>query len=146
MPKVLNRERLRRKLLALSPEIKKQIQPALERGAQEIADLAIHLVPVDTGALKNSIDWGYGEPPDSAVLTGGRKTSANPQANDDLKISIWAGNDVAYYARWVEFGTRSGTKAQPFFFPAYRTLRKSVKNRIARAVKSAIKKVANGGH
>lgn len=146
MAKILNRERLRAKLKALSPEIKRQIKPALERGAQEIADLAIHLVPVDTSALKNSIDWTYGEPPDSAVLTGGRrKTPLNPQAND-LKISVYAGNDLAYYARWVEFGTRSGQRAQPFFFPAYRALRKSVKNRIARAVKSAIKKVANGGH
>lgn len=145
MPKVLNRERLRRKLFALAPEIKKGIHPALEKGAQEIVDLAIHLVPVDTGALRNSIDWTWGQAPKGAISGArGLRAGGLSDLKSDLLITVYAGNELAYYARWVEFGTSAGQRAQPFFFPAYRALRKSVKNRIARAAVTAIRKVASG--
>lgn len=174
MAKILNRDRLRAKLKALSPEIKKHIQPALERGAEDIVALARHLVPVgDSRALLNSIDWTWGEAPSGSIsVSHGLRAGGISDLKANLLITVYAGNEVAYYARWVEFGTQAstfgarvadrrtnrpgatrksyrthpGTPAQPFFFPAYRALRKSVKNRIARAVKSAIKKVANGGH
>lgn len=145
MPKVINRERLKRKLLALAPEIKKQIQPALEKGAQEIVDLATHLAPVDIGALRNSIDWTWGPAPRGAItIARGLHSGGLNDLKANLLITVYAGNERAYYARWVEFGTRSGNPAQPFFFPAYRTMRKSVKNRIARAAINAIRKVASG--
>jgi HK97 gp10 family phage protein len=89
----------------------------------------------------------------------------------DLLISVWAGNERAYYARWVEFGTQastvgqrvadkrrkktgatriakrshSGTRAQPFFYPAYRAMKKTVTSRIQRAVNAAVRKVSNNG-
>jgi hypothetical protein len=84
MAKIRNRERLRAKLRALPDAIRAEIKPALERGAQEIADLAYHLAPVEGGAdvrrhppggLRASIDWGYGPPPPSAILSGGAKKS-----------------------------------------------------------------------
>lgn len=143
MPKILNRARLRRKLKALPEEVKRQIRPALERGAQEIADLAVHLAPVDTGALRNSIDWAYGDPPDSAVLAGGK--SGPPAQVSDLRISVYAGNELAFYARWKEFGTRL-EPAHPFFFVAYRALRKRVASGIKRAAIRAMKKVASGSN
>lgn len=165
MPKILNRERLRRKLRALPKEIKAQINPAMEKGAQEIADLAYRLAPKDEGDLRNSIDWTWGAAPRGSFgLSPGLHANPNEQ-KENLLITVYAGNEVAYYARFVEFGTapstfgervtnpsgrsrkaartHSGTKAQPFFFPAYRALRKRVLSAIKRATVSAIKKVAS---
>ena len=169
MPKILGRDRLRKKLRALPVEIKKQINPTMEKGAQEIVDLAQHLVPVgDSRSLLNSIDWTWGEVPRGSIgVSPG--LHANPaEQKENLKITIYAGNELAYYARWVEFGTapsttgqkvtnpsgrsrkaartHPGSKAQPFFYSAYRALRKRVASAIKRAVKSAIKKVASGSN
>ena len=47
------------------------------------------------------------------------------------------------YARGVEFGTVD-TAAQPFFWPAYRLSRKSLKSRAKRAVTKAVKSTKKG--
>jgi len=165
MPKIKNRERLRRRLLALPPAIRNEIKPALEAGATEITELQYSLVPHDTGLLRSSIDWGYGEPPiDSKLGSKGDKTGPEGKAANDLKVSIWAGSFEAYYARWVEFGTHAraagpyrdtkghkrnagatghrATPAQPFFFGPYRALRKKVFAKISAATNKAIKDAA----
>jgi HK97 gp10 family phage protein len=59
----------------------------------------------------------------------------------DLTATIYVGDDEAYYARWIEFGTQK-MAAQPFFFVAYRALRKRSKSRIKRSQRKAAKKVA----
>lgn len=171
MAKIRNRERLRAKLRALPDAIRAEIKPALEKGAQNIADLAFSLAPFESGALRQSIDWSYGPPPQGARIGVGKKQGAAAMKTD-LLISVYAGNDRAFYARWVEFGTQAstagtrvadkrsrksgatrksyrthpGTPAHPFFYPAYRALRKDVSAKIRRATDRAIKKVANGGH
>jgi HK97 gp10 family phage protein len=58
-----------------------------------------------------------------------------------LTATIYAGNDEAYYARWVEFGTVK-MAAQPFFYPSYRALRKKAKSNIKRSVTIAIREIA----
>jgi len=166
MAKIKNRARLRAKLRALPTEIKKHIIPALEKAAQEIVDMQHHLAPFKSGDLRNSIDWTWGAVPKRVAFLS-LQTQPSPQSKNDLFISIYAGNEKAFYARFVEFGTRAttkgekvtsstsrgkrtmtasrtfpGTRAQPFFFPAYRALKKSVKNRINRATNKALKAVA----
>lgn len=147
MPKIKNRDRLRRRLMALPPAIRAGIKPALEAGATEITELQYSLVPVDTGLLRASIDWGYGEPPEGAKL--GSKGQKEPAGGEtDLKISIWAGSPEAYYARWVEFGTHAGkghhaTAAKPFFYGPYRALRGKVFQKIGAATNKAIRKAAS---
>lgn len=145
MPKIKNRERLRKKLLALPDNIRAEIKPALEAGATQITELQYALVPRKTGLLRSSIDWGYGDPPEGAKIGAGKKSP--PTGTNDLKISIWAGSREAYYARWVEFGTRAAkghaaTRAQPFFYGPYRALRKTVIARIRSATNKALKKTA----
>jgi HK97 gp10 family phage protein len=54
---------------------------------------------------------------------------------------LFAGNDRAYYGRFVEFGTVKMAK-RPFFFPAYRAHRKSAKRSIQAAVRAAAREVA----
>ena len=85
-------------------------------------------------------------------------------ADPDMTVVITAGNNAVRYAHLVEFGTQKhtitaknapalhlnggifveevehpGAQASPFFYPAYRTLRKRMKSRISREVRKGIK-------
>lgn len=114
------------------------------------------------GALRDSITqtWGGDGPKYAAFQPGARRKNrhkmASPVAGDpDLSVAITAGNGKVRYAHIVEFGSRPhinggkfagsqhpGTAAQPFFYPAYRALRKRVKSRISRATNKAAKAAA----
>lgn len=154
-------DRLRRKLKAIPEEAKEGIRKAMEEAAQEVVNLARHLVPVDDGDLRESIGWTWGDPPRGSIVIA---KSRPRKGADDMRLTIFAGNDKAFYARWVEFGTaphslasgadrssrrrrgggpqHPGARAQPFFFPAYRAQRKKVKSKVSRAITAAAKKVA----
>ncbi|MFG1465260.1 HK97-gp10 family putative phage morphogenesis protein [Xanthobacter sp. DSM 24535] len=173
MAKIQGRESLRKKLRALPAEVRRGMADALAQSADEITEMQRRLVPKKTGDLADSIGWVFGEAPETAKLGGRRKgkkpTSAEIQdSRQDLRVTIFAGDDAAFYARWVEFGTKSSsakpsrrnanyrrtvimtkalqahaaTPAQPFFYPAYRANRKKVKSRISRSITKAAKKVA----
>lgn len=158
---------LQRKLDRLPKVARVRIRQAMELGADEIVALAKSLVVEDTGALRDSITWIWGDAPKGlfplAVVSGAG-------AANDLKITIVAGDDDAFYARWIEFGTaphnvakgggtvkgkkqlaagggngHPGTAAKPFFYVSYRALRKRTKSRITRAINKAAKEVAAGG-
>ena len=132
--KVMNVAQLNRKLAALPQVAKDEIRKAIAQSAREIADLAENLVPRDSGLLAGSIGWTWGKAP--------RGSMALAQARSgDLTATVYAGDDEAFYARWVEFGTRA-MSAQPFFFVAYRALRKRTKSRVRSATTRAAKKVA----
>lgn len=166
---------LNRKLKLLQSRFKKEIASAMEIGAQEIVTMAKSLAPLgeatgvnssnNPGALKDSINWTWGKAPPGTIVLGNIK-NRKPDANDMI-ITIYAGNDEAFYARWVEFGTRPhiirvkkarfmtrggvnfGTKVnhpgatqKAFFYPSYRALRTRTKRRISRAVNKAARSVA----
>lgn len=149
--KIEGRERLLAKMKALPTEVRSAIKQALAEGADEIQEMQKRLVPVSSGDLRDSIvqTWGGGKVRYSSL-------SASSEVGDpDLSVRISAGNSKVRYAHLVEFGTaphvnagkfagshNPGTTAQPFFFPAYRALRKRVKSRITRATNKAAKKVA----
>ena len=63
------------------------------------------------------------------------------RAGDDLTITIFAGNNRAYYARWIEFGTQK-TPAHPYFYPSWRASRKTFRNKTRAAVRAAARQVA----
>lgn len=149
--KLEGRERLLAKMRSLPSEVRSAIKQALAEGADEITDMQKRLAPVDTGKLRDSIKqtWGGGK-------TRYASLSASAGAGDpDLTVKITAGDSGVRYAHLLEFGTaphingglfagsrHPGTNAQPFFYPAYRALRKRVKSRITRATTKAAKKVA----
>lgn len=143
-------EKLQRQLRAMSTETRSAIRQAIAQGADDMVGLAQRLAPKKTGALAKSI-----------VATPGGKSPAYStfrsaiEGDPDLTVVISAGNSKVRYAHLVEFGTaphinkglfpgtqNPGTDAQPFFFPAYRATRRSVRSRIARAVTRAAKKAA----
>ncbi|MEZ0212438.1 MAG: HK97-gp10 family putative phage morphogenesis protein [Xanthobacteraceae bacterium] len=163
--KILGLAKLERKLKRLPEAVKEEIKTAMAKQADNIVRLAKSLVPVDSHDLQDSIGWTWGKVPKGSITIGkfvGSKLGA------DLTLTIFAGNEAAYYARWVEFGTaatgfvasrenrkyksvvvmtrelqpHAATPAQPFFYPAYKANRKSAKAAIRRAINSAAKKVA----
>lgn len=125
--------RFQRRMRAIPAAVRDAVRPALEQAAEEICDLARSLCPVDDGVLRASIGWTWGLPPSGSIALGAVRDGAA------LSITIYAGNDEAFYARFVEFGTRTGVPAQPFFYPAWRLGRKKASARLNRAISKAIR-------
>ena len=130
------------------------MKPALEKGAQEITEMQKRLVPVDSGALRNSIGYTFGTyRPDNANVRG---VAAGFDGDADLSVTIHAGDAVAWYAKLVEFGVsphtaggkfkgakHPGTAPNGFFYAPARSLAKRVKARVSRAMSKAVKAIAN---
>ncbi|MDH0367977.1 HK97-gp10 family putative phage morphogenesis protein [Brucella anthropi] len=137
--KVIGLPKLRKKLEAFVSVGKEEIKKAMETSADEIVAMAKRLVPVDKGDLKDSIGWTWGKAPKGSMSLGKVQTDA---VESGFTITIYAGNSEAYYSRWVEFGTQK-MRDQPYFYPAYRAMRKSAKSRVTRAITKTAKKVAS---
>jgi len=159
-------ERFRR----LTNELKKE---CLEIAKNEMAAQAERLVqlmkakcpvnadpPPQAGLLRDSIGWTFGEPPTKRGLMGSVRT--RPGNSNEIIANVYAGNNEAFYARWVEFGTQAhsigkgadisrskrqsrggqhpGSPAQPFFWPSYRLLKNSMRAAVKQKLISAIEK------
>lgn len=149
---VIGFDRLKRKLTHTIPaHVEKATVAAMEVGADEIVALMKRLVPFDTSAdrdagrphLRDTIGWTWGDPPKGAMVLGRSKAAGG---GGRKVITIYAGNEQTLVgsrsqfqlARLFEFSTHA-MAAQPFFFPAYRALRKRVRGRITRQMRKAIK-------
>lgn len=150
--KVIGLDRLKRKLQQFPEIVKAEIRLAMEQGADEIVAMMKSLVAVDSGELRDSIGWTWGDRPKYSQSIGAVKT-----ADGNMVITIFAGNTRVRYAHLVEFGTsphingglyegsqHPGTRAQPFFFVSFRALRKRAKGRVTRAINKAAKRIAIG--
>lgn len=94
-------------------------------------------LPIRPGALRDSIGWTWGNAPKGTVSVGSvRQTTFTGEGS--LKITIYAGNKEAFYARWAEFGTRKWL-GNPFFFTTWRNSKSKVKGQLTRAVRKAIR-------
>lgn len=137
--KIIGLAKLNAKLARIPDATQKEIRVALAAAADRIVNDMKALVPSDTGALRDSIGWTFGKAPRGALTLGSLFRAS--QAGQ-LTATIYAGSDVAYYARWVEFGTTENDP-QPYFFVAYRANRKAVKRDVSKAVRlAAAKQVA----
>ena len=115
--------------------VKANVRVALQIYAEKVVDSAEAFVSERTGGLKNSIGWVWGnEAPKGSISLGGVRSGSDP----DLTITIFAGNADAYYARWVEFGTKIQS-AHPYFFPAFRLNKRAGKARVTRAIRKGLK-------
>lgn len=125
-----NKDILFQKLVSTVPEIDENLRKALADGGDEMVEKAKTLVPFDKGDLKDSIEWNWT-----------KKTQEDNARSPAIVISAGSQqrNDPEFYARWVEFGTVN-TPRQPYFFPAYRLLRRKIRGRMTRAMSKAIKK------
>ena len=133
--------RIMAKMEAIPRAIRKDINPEVQKGAEEIASLqrALAASSRDTGALMDSItvtDAGQTIPPYA-------HPSKLPPIPDGAAM-ITVGNSDVRYAHLVEYGT-SKTDAQPFFWDGYRLGRQRAVNRINRVVRKKIREAWNKG-
>lgn len=131
-------QRLRRKLEAIPDFARKAISEGLEENARELVAAQKRVAPRDDGDLIASIKYEWTQPGRQSA-----ETRASVKGSVQLSIDVTAGDDKAYYARWVEFGTRDGrTPKQPFFFPTYRVNIRRFRSRITRKINQAYKRQA----
>lgn len=121
---------LERRIKAMQVAPREEIGRALDVSAAEIADTARLLAPSDDGDLRASIRTEQGAHELARTIEAGGPTTTRP-----VRDGINATYD---YALGTEWGTAE-TRAQPYFFPAWRLGRKRAKSRIARAVRKAAK-------
>jgi len=144
-------DRLKRKLTKTIPKsVVDATIKAMEQGADEVVGMMRRLAPKDSGALAQSINWTWGDAPEGAMVLG----RSSPR-KDGLQITIYAGDlstmvegkskmmglgkpNLFQLARLQEFGTQH-MKANPYFFPSWRTLRKRVRGKVTRQMRKAIR-------
>lgn len=102
--------------------VKKRINAANEKSAEELAAMMVRLVPVDRGELQTSITY--------YEVTGA--------VGGGIAWRVVAGNSKAWAARFVEFGNGTAP-AQPFFYPSVRAMRRLIRNRQLRAMRQALR-------
>lgn len=145
--RVRNKDRLFGKLQKLAPEVDKELGVVNLAAAEEMVRLAQSFVPVRSGKLRDSIvvTPPGGTPPDH---------SQSAREVPPGSAMVTAGNTKVRYAHLVEFGTaphvnagmfkgteNPGARRQPFFWPAYRLIRKTMKSRAGKAIGKAVKQV-----
>lgn len=153
MARILGLDRLKRKLRQFPDAVTKEIRQAMEQSAGEIVEMMKSLVAVESGELRDSIGWTWGDRPRYSQAVAAVKSR-----DGNMVITIYAGNERVRYAHLVEFGSaphinagkfagskHPGTAAQPYFFVSFRALRRRAKGRVTRAVNKAAKRMASGG-
>lgn len=123
--------RLQRRLKAIPQQVRDDVQPVLDRSADQLARAMRQNAPQDEGDLIDSIQteasYTYLA---RAVVAGGEKTTR----------PVREGADASYdYAFAQEFGTKE-MPANSFFYPVVRSLNKRIKRRIKAAAARAVKK------
>ncbi len=121
-----NREKLLRRMRRLPVEMRIEARKAMETNRVELAEAIRAAAPEDDGDLKDSVR--------SRDTSNGTRISA----------SVTVGDETAFYARMVEFGTPLQT-AQPFFYPVIRSRKKRLKSRLTRAARKGLKKALGNG-
>ena len=137
--------RLRARLAKIPDIAREAAASAMEECAAEIVAEMKMLVPVDSGDLRDSIGWTWGDIPAGSFMIDEIRSGKNAgQQYATLRIKIYAGSREAFYARFIEFGTRTGVKAQPFFFPTWKRERAKFHRRIRDRIRKRIKEAFNG--
>ncbi|MBO0140219.1 HK97 gp10 family phage protein [Agrobacterium sp. Ap1] len=124
----------KRRLRKLPKVMRRELSAALEKDADEWVKVSKMLAPRDPEdgtPLADSI-LRHGTETGGQVVRAGGETTTKPSAGGPFD-----------YAVGQEFGTQNGPR-QPFFWPAYRLLRKKFTSRRRRALSKAIKEISDG--
>jgi hypothetical protein len=118
-------DKFTRRIAKIPKATREALRATLHEQANRVSTLAKALAPVDEGDLKDSVRVEVGRH-DLAVdvLAGGEKTTK--------PVREGVTTPAFDYALEAE-------KASPFFYPAYRALKKSIRSKINRAVTKAAK-------
>lgn len=115
-----------RAMRAIPKEVKRAVQPALEKGADELVGRMKYLAPEDEGALKAAI---------------------HKERINSLGIRVEVDSEVALFNEYGVLHKEGDTRQknqQPFFWPSVNTLKKRVRGRVDRAISKAVKDAWNG--
>lgn len=126
--------RIKQRLAMIPKNVRAAMVPELIKSGNDLAVTARILAPRDTGALQESITVTPGGASTPPYSTPGGRVSV-----PELAVAVTAGNKEVRYAHLVEYGSR-GKKPKPYFWPAFRLLRKKISSRIKRAASTAVKK------
>lgn len=138
-------DRLLKVLRTLPAELQKEVKDAIRQGAEDLVTAARAAAPSDTGLLRRSIKARYskkGLGVRVGVFFGTREQREARVAKRRAKgmTRRKAQRKDAFYAPLVEFGTKA-KPARPFLIPIYGQRRRTIKQRIVVASKSALQKV-----
>ena len=132
---------LRAKFAAVPQKVEQAIVAEIEAQANKVVADMKRLVPVDSGALRASIGWTWGDAPKGSVKIG----TVRGRSHARIGVTVYAGtrdkslgSADAFYARFQEFGTVK-MAANPFFFPIWRASRTRVKAALTRAVRKGVR-------
>lgn len=134
MPDGVGTKAWKKRLLRVPEDIRRAVNKANAENAAEWVAAAQRLAPVDPVGgvhLRPSIRHYESETGGQIVKAGGKSTT-KPSAGGPYD-----------YAVGVEFGTIM-MNAQPYFWPAYRALKKKFARRRRAAVRKALKDGGNG--
>lgn len=123
-----------RRWRAIPVKVREAVRIQMEKIAWDLVEDMYNLAPQRTGDLAGSIGWTWGDAPSGSMVIG--RVGSRKYAT--MQITIFAGGGDAFYARFHEFGT-SQMAAHPFFFPAWRARRRSVRSKISRAISKGIR-------
>lgn len=133
--KLLGREKLMRKLDAISPAINAEMATAEMEAATYVAGLMRGRAPTRTGQLRGSFE---GKRLSEISADKKRKALGTKQTNDPNAVGIVAD----YYWLFLEYGTVK-MLAQPFVMSTWAGARRKVKGMLTRATKKAIRKAVS---
>jgi HK97 gp10 family phage protein len=128
----------KKRLAKLPVAVKREVNKAIEKDAAEWVALAHVLAPKDPKDgtfLAPSIRHYETETGGQVVQAGDEPTTKAVKSGQSPEVD---------YAVLQEFGTED-MKPSPFFWPAYRLLKKKFKSRRQRALTKALKEISNGG-
>lgn len=115
-----NKTHVLRRLRMIPVQARQVAEAQLEKNAEDLLKLQRRLAPVRTGSLRGTL----------------RKEAASTAERVAVKVKV--GDGGVPHAAWLEFGT-SHMVARPYFFVAYRMLRKRFQSRLRRALRKAIR-------
>jgi HK97 gp10 family phage protein len=121
-----NRDRLRRRLRAIPAGVRKALK---EQNAVNAADLV---------AVQKSFAASSFSDPTGKIQSSIKHQDVSDSTRISQRVTAGAKDEKGRdYAAWVEFGT-SKNGARPFFWPAYRLMKRRMKARMSRAAKKAV--------
>lgn len=133
MAKIEGLAQLKQRLTALPAAARQEMAGALDESADRLVTLQRALAPTDDGTLRASIRKDRGDHELQVRVRAGGPTTTKP-----VREGVTAPS--ADYAVILEFGTEDHP-ARPYFFPALRALRRTIRNRLARAYRAAARRV-----
>lgn len=137
--KILNMERLHRKLARIPEKVKQRAQADLMLAGREINMLQRSLAPKDDGVLAGTIRT---EPLTDGTV--GVQIRAGGSATTKVVRKSEKGSSPTYdYALAQEFGTEK-MSPNPFFYPGYKARKKKAMAHARRGIRRAMKEAVSG--